>query len=429
MPQGTGYTNIQSYLAANRGNRLSNTLSAGISKKAGDAGAEITKQQTAFGDALNAEKSRLSGLKTGADTVVNKLDTNPSTVVDNDVNQYKAYQGATYSGPAGLNNQELVRQKAATAASIGNLAGSQTGRQELLRSFINRPDYTQSKQRLDSLLVGGNVDAQLRGARKESQRIPGQLDSALQTSANQAETTRKDLLTNKQAVGNTVSAMGGALDKLIKERVAQKQMESDAFNKRLEQQELTGLTGYGAQPTNVTLSQLAAAKKYGSGGNYWNSLVTPQYAQNITPGGLASEQERAKAAALSKLLENASYNQYTSGDAYVAPSVALNPERANTTAMGLYDRLTGGMTFNELAKYHPELNGINLANRNDPYAQGSYTLVDAIKRMDEIGAPKFDPTRVAFQNVLNKLRNEFKVGVTPTNIPLNSGTDTGYIKG
>ena len=263
--QGTGYTNIQRLMAANKGNQLGSTVAGGIGQQATQAKTGLEQSQQQFSTASAAEKSQqqkdqekagnivntalpgtyqdtqnkakaaenttTQGAPTGVEgvqapkqtlnqytpgTTTTGYDASQPLVSDEDTTFFKSL--GNYSGPQGLQNTAQIQAQAQQAQQLGQLGTSAGGRQALLQRFIGRPGYTQGQQGLDTALLGKSGNQQLLQAKQQTQGLVGQEQSAEQLAAQQAQGLAGARSTMQQGMSGLVEegqkGLGSQLQKL-----------------------------------------------------------------------------------------------------------------------------------------------------------------------------------------------------------------------
>jgi hypothetical protein len=160
---GTGFTNIQRMLQANRSNRLGQTVAGGVQKAGEAARGAISQAGQQFQQDVGKERQRQMGEEQRVQNVLSDV----SKTTDDDVAAFEKIRNAQMLGPTGVKNAQEMRSKAEEAENLGEAGGSQGGRFGLLQRYIggNR-QYTGGQQRLDSLLLGQTGANQLRQAKK-----------------------------------------------------------------------------------------------------------------------------------------------------------------------------------------------------------------------------------------------------------------------
>lgn len=160
---GTGYTNIQRILQANKANRLGQAVSGGVQKAGEAARGAISQAGQQFQQDVGKERQRQLQEEQKAKGVLADV----SKTTDEDVAAFEKIRNAQMLGPTGVKNAQEMRRQAEEAESLGEAGGSQAGRFGLLQRYVggNR-QYTGGQQRMDSLLLGQTGANQLRQAKK-----------------------------------------------------------------------------------------------------------------------------------------------------------------------------------------------------------------------------------------------------------------------
>lgn len=160
---GTGFTNIQRVLQANKANRLGQAVSGGVQKAGEAARGAISQAGQQFQQDVGKERQRQLQEEQRAKGVLADV----SKTTDEDVAAFEKIRNAQMLGPTGVKNAQEIRRQAEEAESLGEAGGSQAGRFGLLQRYVggNR-QYTGGQQRLDSLLLGQTGAGQLRQAKK-----------------------------------------------------------------------------------------------------------------------------------------------------------------------------------------------------------------------------------------------------------------------
>lgn len=167
-PSSSGsFTNLQSYLDANSGNRMGEQV-AGRIKELGD------KSASAQGEVENAYKSRADQKVIRADDgLFNEVKADPTKVAadENKLNSFAKLRDARYTGPKNLADESDLYQKGyektqASANAATQIAADEGGRKAFLDqqygSGAGRYDYTSGMKKLDNLLIQNDL-----GARKQ----------------------------------------------------------------------------------------------------------------------------------------------------------------------------------------------------------------------------------------------------------------------
>lgn len=174
---GSGFTNLQRVLQANKANTLGSTVSSGIQKAGQAAQGAITKAGAEFNTSAEAEKSRLAAEQGRAARVMGDV----TKATDEDVQAFEGIRGGQSKGPNTIKDASAVAEKSREAQSLGQATGNEGGRFGLLQRYIGSGDrYTGGQQRLDNMLLGQTGQADLRKARMAT---AGLMDKAQGTEA------------------------------------------------------------------------------------------------------------------------------------------------------------------------------------------------------------------------------------------------------
>ena len=175
--RGSGFSGIKRIIGASKGSRLGETISgrlqsAGELARSGTAQSreafqsEAGKQQEEAQKQFKTGMGAISGISQAGAVQSGQLGQISQNITPE---QQQAFQGLVtgkYTGPTGLKDVEQLKAKAAEAESLGKLAGSQYGRQELLRQqFAQRGGYGAKQSALDALILGKTGGGQLAQAR------------------------------------------------------------------------------------------------------------------------------------------------------------------------------------------------------------------------------------------------------------------------
>jgi len=317
---GTGYTNLQSLLNASNAGALGNTLSQNVSQNVGKTVGNIQGAQQEFKQGAQQEQGRLSGLQSGAEGALNKIINAPSTTsysvdeqgnpVQNligqpEVQNYADYVGSKYQGPSDINNAANLQKQANTSQQYARMLGSQPGQQQLLRSFVSNPKYTNTLQNLDSLHLGKqNIQSGLKNARSQAlQRLAGSNVGDMSASAQQqARQNMANLSQQQQGLQRATQGAVGGINEQLSNRLSQLQDQSQV-------QEALGLKLRQGDFSALTPEQRGVAEAYGK----YNildpqTLINIQNAQNLSQEGVANQQQAAQLAALGKLMNDPNLN-------------------------------------------------------------------------------------------------------------------------
>lgn len=248
------FTNIQSVIKANQGNRLSQNVAQGITNQAQQAQQGVQSAQQQF-----QQQSQAANFANEANKQkVQQLLTDPTKASASDVSEFEKFRtagAAGYTGPNELQDAAVLRAKAERAQQLGQSTGSAEGRQALLRQMVGGQGYNAGKQRLDTLLLDPR---QLTAARQQTQRIAPEVEKAnmiAQQQANQlkgqaqkfTEDTQKQLAETQKTALSPVEARV----KAEQDKEAARAKEFDRIEKLLQGQSIDeDLTNEQAALTN-----------------------------------------------------------------------------------------------------------------------------------------------------------------------------------
>lgn len=303
--KGTGYTNLQSLIGANQGNKMGQAIQTGIGGRVNQIQSDLKRTQQDFQSGL--DKNKVSDAdKTFVD---NKLN-DPISASKEDATKFQGLMKGQYTGPTGLQNTANVEIQANELNQYGQGIGSAAGRYGLLQRYVGGNKYTQGQQKLDNMLLGQTASGDLKDIRKQAISLSGDVDKAKTT----AQAQGQDAAQQAKSLSNTISTRLGTVDDpTTPENEAQSgtiygdlyndiKARTDAFNAEQEARR-ANLTG-GSGNYNLTDDELKSLgiepgkTYYGLNlGNYVvDSPLTPATVQQ-----LASSDDYSKYAALNSL--------------------------------------------------------------------------------------------------------------------------------
>lgn len=206
--QGTGFTNLNRVVSANKDNRLGSTIQQGIQSDVNNTKANLQKAQEDFnnkalGQNLQLQNQQKSQQGAGVDDVIKKATTEPNKVTAGDVSAFEQYRKGDYSGPTQLANFSSLQQQGQNVDSLGKQTASAGGQFNLLRQYVggNR-NYTQGQQGLDNIILGQTGQAQLADARNTARNV----NKAITGAGTQAAATAGQIASGNQAFANDVNS-------------------------------------------------------------------------------------------------------------------------------------------------------------------------------------------------------------------------------
>lgn len=309
------FTNVQSYLSANKGagQKIANVVGSTVQKDITSAGKQVTDEASKIASNIGAEKERLaqaSGFQSqlgtlgeGAQAIAS--DTQKLT----DFQKLYTNQNMSQQQQQALNEQAAAAQSTLQKAQQGAQAlGTEAGRMAALQRVLQRPSYTQGQRTLDQLMfqVGGakqvaaqqgQFGQQIAGMQKtQEQQVQ---DLAKQLEANKAS----EIEAEKLLRGALTGATGGFEQAQTQEAI--KQSAENARLNSLYQQYIMGNTeGISAddlQAVKQNLGEKSAIKTYGvtQGDNYQKYLQ--QGRTNLSTQDVVDAQDLARFQALATL--------------------------------------------------------------------------------------------------------------------------------
>lgn len=265
IQKGTGFTNLNRILQANKGNKLGQTVAGGIQGQTQGVTTQVKSAQDQFqeeaqknrldtDDAANKRQSILDRFapssgstpqapqtakanlpqeQTGTPNFAKTSGTAQTTqaagspVSDQEIQDFTKFRTGTYTGPKELQDSTSLYGKAQQAEALGGLSKSEGGRQELLRRFVGGNNYTSGQKQLDSTILGqqpGQLNQAARDARGATNLV---------TTANQQASNLAQEYTNraKQFGQDTVQKLGevkNPLSQAVDTKVSQAQTAEQA---------------------------------------------------------------------------------------------------------------------------------------------------------------------------------------------------------
>lgn len=238
---GTGYTNVNSYLNANKNNNLASTVQKGVQGVTDKTQQQTQKSQDQFNNSLgtavqdikagnqfvgsNGNSGALNGLdfsneqnsQAAQNALSNLSGIDPSTGTSYAQETANIRQG--YQGQQGLDNSDQLHSQAQDLNQVGQNLNSASGRQAALQRFVNAgPNYTSNKQQLDNLLLGQNTQA-LNDARRNALTQAGSTNQAVNNAQNQANFYSQQYQTLNPQIQNALGSAANSLTNTLTGRV------------------------------------------------------------------------------------------------------------------------------------------------------------------------------------------------------------------
>ena len=318
--QGTGFTNLQSYIGANNPSQLQQTIAQGLENQnqnvmsnLGTAQQQFGQQQQAASANTNANQqaiqavlsnpaafTNVTGVPAGTAAAAQQAAggaAGPSQANLAQGSLFSQLLGGQYTGPTALANQQDLQGQAAAAQQTAQGLTSPGGRQAVLQQILGNPNYNTGEQNFDASLLGQGSSPALNTAASQAnalQSIIGQAGASAQAQGQEQQNIAQQMGTQTQGqFGQVVGNLNAQLQQQAgaaqgNQNAAYQQLLSDAASGNVTQQEanLLGVTG-GEQVTSNDLANI---------GNYITQDPTQANAQNV-----ASQQNYATLDALRQL--------------------------------------------------------------------------------------------------------------------------------
>lgn len=238
--KGTGFTNLNKIMQANRGSRLGTAVSGGITGQVQNVQSGIQTAQQKFEEEAQKKRLDTEEAKKQREQILGRFDvpqpgqpapqsggtgvipqptqaqptqpqntavnqpgqapgpvqapTTPaskSPVTDEEIKEFTRFRTGTYTGPSQLDEAGLLTSQAQQAESLGQLARSQGGRQELLRQFVGGRDYTAGQRSLDETILGQDPSVNLGAAARQTRGALEKVQQANRLASSKAEEYRQ----------------------------------------------------------------------------------------------------------------------------------------------------------------------------------------------------------------------------------------------
>lgn len=407
--QGTGYTNIQRVVQANRPQQLQQAVAGNISGASQQGIGNVNQAsqqfqgQTAGNQANTAANQQLVQNVLNDPTKFSQAQANPASGATNaaptagqnvyGTNSAVGQQGTLftqllggqYGGPQALANQDQLAAQTQALRQMGQGLGTSGGQQSILQGVMgNNPQYSRGQQTLDALLLGQGNSQALTQARRQALGATDVLGQAQAGAAEQAkEGTAGAQAFGQQVQGQFGSTVSGA-DKALQDQATAAQTARDTkYQQTLADIKTGNITQEEADLLGLT-----------SGQNVYNVLNDPskflsESALKANAQNVAGTQDYAKMQALQQLAGG-----YTPGAAQDVFKQYQDPSQAGKFAAdkGIIGDTTGFQSA--LGKTSQEYNSVlQPAQANAARALDVYNMTVA---RDRAGGP-YSPGGAAIQ--------------------------------
>lgn len=269
-----------------------------------------------------------------------------------ELGQFSKFSKGAYGGPAQLENADALVAQAQQAESLGKLARTPGGSQELLKQFVGGRDYTSGQRKLDETLLGQDKGTNLGAATRQTRGLSKSVEEASRGAAAKGQEYSNRARAFGEETRGMIEAKQTPLISQLEERMAGIKTADTARTTQFDR--IQGILGgkefAGVDPvtrTNIALDQavknklispeemtelsapgglIEQARKLGIDPNQLLAVkLQDKQAQNLTRSGLATGSENVRLAALNRLLGKQDYeNEFASGDRYQAATTGLD---------------------------------------------------------------------------------------------------------
>lgn len=230
--KGSGFTNINSVLDANKGagEKIGNKIGSELTNQASSVREGIQASQNQFNTQKNqAGQQANQAIQAGQALTRQAGETDDAYTArvaqgNQNFNQIgEQLRGAAYTGPTQLTNAGKLQAQGQNVAGQGQLAGNTQGQEQLLRTMVAKPgQYTRGQSALDQLLLGQSGQ----GAIQQGRRATLGLGEFAQGAQSQAEAQANALKTGISA--NKTKTINSLQDAITGETGLQAQARKQA---------------------------------------------------------------------------------------------------------------------------------------------------------------------------------------------------------
>jgi hypothetical protein len=311
--RGTGFSGIKKIIGASQGSRLGEVVGGRLQQAGQNVRSDITTARQQFQTQAQQQQQQTQQQYTAAQNAMGAIALGgaPSGDMSNlagsiSPEQQQAFQALTsgeYKGPTGLTDTSQLQAKAMEAEELGQLAGSQYGRQQLLsQEFGQRGGYGAKQSALDALILGKTAGKQLAQAQSGLTGISQNLAQAEAT----AQETGKSL--KQQQAGYGKQLMTGLEQQAsdISRQVSERQAKYSELQKGEKEKLLKALeTGEVSEEDKDIIEKLQKAGisegTYLGGASRQDLQRFLEEEEGPTAASSISKSELARAKALQKL--------------------------------------------------------------------------------------------------------------------------------
>lgn len=331
---GSGFTNLQRLLGANRGNRLGSTVSSGVGGLASQSKEKLGEAESQFKTDIGKSRVDVEANKQARTNIIEQAKQGQGPTEDQTA-QFGQFRSGEFRGPTGLKDVGELRSRAQEVELLGRAGSDPSQRFGLLRKFVGGRNYTAGQQGLDALLLG-----QQRGDLRDIRRQTAGQTQAVERGERGAQQVAQELGGRaRQFATETEEQLRAAADPTttaIQEQLAARQGTEDARREQLQNivgliqgdprfytKELQANKNFSARDAAISQAEAAGIisgeqagqifKQYGDVGGLRRDGGTIDYpatlasrfqedeAQGLTAQGVSTAEQAARLNALSQL--------------------------------------------------------------------------------------------------------------------------------
>jgi hypothetical protein len=233
------FTNLQSYIKANQpaqfGKEVAGKIGGVAEKASGRLGSEEQKLRTA----VETQKAGFVAEPQIQQSFQSLRDLTRKGDIATDAEEERriAETGVAqkYTGPMQYEGLTELQRRGRDLSALAEQTGSTSGQRSILQRFYGRPDYTGGQQKLDTMLLSGEVGGDLARARQKAAIFDPRLQRSSEKSEAMAQEA-KDFATAGRELSRQLAEEGRVgelqeLDEIVKEVGKQYQSDIDKYKK------------------------------------------------------------------------------------------------------------------------------------------------------------------------------------------------------
>lgn len=289
---GSGYTNIQKVINANKGNQLGSAVGNNIQQVGSAAQNNLKAAQNQFSQDTAQNQFNTTDNQQLAQNALN----DPNAVANNqqDVSKFQNLLSGQYQGPTGLNNADQLQSQAQNVAQMGQALNTSGGRVGLLHQLVGNPQYTAGQANLDNLLLGQSQSPEIQAAKRQALTLQGKVGSAVQGAAAQGQQQQNQASAFGQSLQNQLGQNVSGQEQTLQQKAIDQQNQQNQLFSNIQKQAADGqISPEIAQALGIQAGQ----QSFGIDASKFLS----QNPNAATEQNVASSQDYAKMQALQKL--------------------------------------------------------------------------------------------------------------------------------